>query len=338
MPKKMTYSEVKMYIEDNGGNACELLSIEYINSETPLKLRCKCGEVFYRTFHKLRMGRFFCDKCARAIGIDKITMPMERVKQIISENGCEYISGEYQNSKSKLLLKCKCGNTFLKDMSHFIRGQTRCPNCGKESSRRSKFKYDIEKVKEILAKDGYAVLQDNYVDCETPILCKCSKGHICKIKFVHYLNNHSGCKKCANLALKGEQHWNYKGGESEVIDHLRKVIKSWKYNVFNKYHGKCYLTGANRDIVAHHLIAFNTIVKESCKELNIPLHNKIKEYTEEEFAKLEQLVLEKHKPENGIALQRKVHNKFHSIYGKGDNTIEQFNEFIEQYYPQKQRL
>ena len=75
------------------------------------------------------------------------------------------------------------------------------------------------------------------------------------------------------------------------------------------------------------------IVKNSCKELNIPLYRKLKDYDIEKFKELEALVLKKHTLDIGILLQRKVHSKFHSIYGKTNNTVEQFNEFVKGYYP-----
>ena len=63
-----------------------------------------------------------------------------------------------------------------------------------------------------------------------------------------------------------------------------------------------------------------------------------KDYTREQYKKLENLVLEKHTVDIGILLQRKVHAKFHSIYGVKNNTIEQFNEFIENHYPKKNKI
>lgn len=38
--------------------------------------------------------------------------------------------------------------------------------------------------------------------------------------------------------------------------------------------------------------------------------------------------------DNGITLNTEVHKKFHKIYGKGNNTKEQFIEFIETLYNQ----
>ena len=44
------------------------------------------------------------------------------------------------------------------------------------------------------------------------------------------------------------------------------------------------------------------------------------------------LVIKKHDVNNGVVLYRPIHNNFHEMYGKGNNTLEQFNEFISYYY------
>ena len=62
----------------------------------------------------------------------------------------------------------------------------------------------------------------------------------------------------------------------------------------------------------------------------------LKDYSPEDYKKLESLILKKHTLDVGILLQRKVHKKFHSLYGIRNNTIEQFEEFIKNYYPQFQ--
>lgn len=46
-----------------------------------------------------------------------------------------------------------------------------------------------------------------------------------------------------------------------------------------------------------------------------------------DFYTLRDEVINSHSIILGITLNREVHNLFHSIYEKGNNTIEQFNEF-----------
>lgn len=333
--KKLTYEYVKTFIEEQSGGDCELLSNEYVNSLTPLALKCKCGNVFYKPFANCKNGFFICKECMNKHRSEKYRNNFYKIKQFIEENGCQYISGEYKNSTSLLTLKCKCGNLFQKNYNHFKKGQRRCPQCGAESSRQSKFKYNIESVKEILLKRGYTLLEDTYLNCTTPLKCVCSKGHNVNIIFQQFLAGCSGCKKCQYEDLRVKNRKYDKNPESEVLTDLRDSVKYWKGKIFQKYEGKCYLTNTRKDCVVHHLYPFRTIVDDCCKELNIPLHRNIGDYDLQQYNKLKDLVISKHTLEIGIVLQRKVHAKFHSIYGLKNNTVEQFNEFIKKYYPKQ---
>ena len=59
---KWTYEEVKLFIEDKG---CILLSTDYNKNREPLKIQCKCGEVFYRKFNSVKDSmQYYCNHCA----------------------------------------------------------------------------------------------------------------------------------------------------------------------------------------------------------------------------------------------------------------------------------
>ncbi len=331
--KKITYEYVKNYIAEMSNGECDLISTEYINCSSPLTLKCKCGNIFYKSFDKLKNGFFVCKDCLNKIRSEKYRKDFKSVVEYINNTGCEYVSGDYINSNSLLTIRCKCGNLFKKNYNHFKRGQQQCPKCGAESSRQSKFKYNIESVREILSKKGYTLLDDEYVNCTVPLKCVCSRGHEVNIIFNQFLAGCSGCSICAYINNSGENSILYKGGESEVLEDLRKSLKEWKLSIMKKYNYRCCLTNSRRDLVVHHLKPFKKIVEECCHELNLPLHRKFKDYTVEEHKSIKLLVLKKHTEDIGIVLQRKVHSKFHRIYGVKNNTIEQFNEFIKKYYP-----
>lgn len=331
MPTRYSYDYVKKYIESK---ECELISEKYINSSEKLKIKCKCGNMYERDFYHFSKGQIECLKCKKNKFSNRYRTSFDEIINKINQNDCEYIAGEYVNNKSKLTLKCKCGNIFTKDMAHFFNGQNRCPECGKNLSSQYKIKYDENYVQDIISKNGY-ILKDKYINAYTPFKVMCKNGHEFNMVFSHYLNNHSGCKQCANRRLNGKGHWNYKGGESEVLDYFRKNINQWKFDVFKRNNFKCFLTGSDNDCVVHHLKSFNLIISESCQELNIKLERKIKDYDAETFEKLKNKVFSKHTINEGIVLQRKVHNKFHSIYGLGNNTNEQFEDFVSKHYPKK---
>ena len=76
--------------------------------------------------------------------------------------------------------------------------------------------------------------------------------------------------------------------------------------------------------------AFNTIVLEAHELYDIEIKKQVKDYNEEELHKLEEYVASWHKDtSNAVVLCEEVHTLFHSLYGKGNNTKEQYIEFKE---------
>lgn len=328
MPKKLSINYVEEFVKNELNGECELISREYVNNTTPLLFKCKCGKTFKRTFAKLKLGRVKCDDCVKKNTSKALRMDIDTVISIINSKKCKYISGDYKNNNSKLTLQCECGNLFLKDLNHFNRGQTTCSKCSMANLSKSKMRSD-EEIQNIIGISNYTFLGRE----KGKLKVKCDKGHINYITIHGFLrgNNNSCCKICANENLKGENHYNYKGGESEVLDTLRKSLKQWKFEVLKRDDFKCALTGKSNDLVVHHLRSFSNILKDCLDELNLEMKRKICEFETGEYEKLKQLLLEKHKIDNGITLNKEVHNLFHKIYGKGNNTIYQFSEFKKEY-------
>ena len=132
-----------------------------------------------------------------------------------------------------------------------------------------------------------------------------------------------------------EQNPNWKGGITPISDFLRSlpVVSQWFDDSKKQVNYTCELTGkVGVKLHTHHLYAFNMIVLEGHKLHNIEIKKQVKDYTKEELHKLEQYVESFHKDtSNAIVLCEQVHNLFHSLYGKGENTPEQFEEFKERY-------
>ena len=130
-----------------------------------------------------------------------------------------------------------------------------------------------------------------------------------------------------------EMKWKmgYKGGITPISTYLRD--EQWFYNCKQQANYTCELTGkVGGKLHTHHLKAFSTIVLEAHELHNIQIKPQVKDYTEEELHKLEEYVASWHKDNsNAVVLSEEVHKLFHKLYGKGDNTPEQFEEFRERY-------
>ena len=333
MPERLTIEYVKGFVRDKSKGECEVLSNEYINSVTPLLVRCKCGEEFCRTFNKLKQNTVYCKKCSVEYKAEQFRLNLDDVIENISQKGCEYISGEYENNRSLLKIRCRCGNVFEKSYAKFMHGQDRCPECGRKSLAESKTKYSVDDVQREISKDGYCILdKSKYIDAATPIECVCKRGHVFNLIFSEYLGGHSGCKKCSAIRNAYKRHWNYKNGDSLVEEALRAAVNSWKKDIKKSYGMKCCITGMKSNIVVHHLTDYKTIVEEVSRELNIPILERIRDYDDyEDFILFKERFVEKHTEKTGIPITKKVHSQFHQKYVQRA-TAENFDKFLKETY------
>ena len=132
-----------------------------------------------------------------------------------------------------------------------------------------------------------------------------------------------------------EMKWKmgYKGGITPITQYLRSSNSQWFEDCKQKANYTCQLTGKHGgNLHTHHLKAFNTIVIEAHKLHNIQFKDQVKDYTQEELKLLEEYVGSWHKDSsNAVVLSEDAHNLFHKLYGKGENTPEQYMEFKERY-------
>lgn len=338
MPKKLTIDYVYNYIKEISNGDCELVSKEYINSTTKLDIRCKCGEIFPKDFSHIKRKRttkLQCESCLKKELSEKNRDSINDVISYINSSGCEYISGEYINNSSTLYIRCRCSKPFYKNYGKFKLGQDRCPDCGALSSAQSKIKYTADYVQKIVNEErGYNIDKSKFIISYKSVPCVCSKGHKFDLNFEEYLQGKSGCRRCHNENQIGENHPGWCGGENEVIDNLRKSINDWKFEVMAFYGFKCAVTGEYEENLAiHHLKAFSTIVEEVSNNIGIPILRKIKDYDNvNDFYKLKDEIVKAHDVLNGIVLKHEIHDAFHNVYGRGANTLEQFDEFLKKYY------
>lgn len=99
---------------------------------------------------------------------------------------------------------------------------------------------------------------------------------------------------------EAHHHWNDKLTDEERL-HRRKIVavKEWRDKVFKRDNYICQIsTKTGKGLIAHHLDGWN-------------------KFPEKRFD-----------VDNGITISKQYHEMFHKIYGKGNNTREQFEEFL----------
>lgn len=338
MPKKLTLEEVQAFIDEYDINDdCILLSTEYKNVSTPLTFYCNnCGKIFTKDFNHLKTRKVFCcPECSRKRAGKKNSLGIEYIKDFIEKNDtehqCTLLSTEYKNSATPLDFICNvCGEKFQRDWAHIKRMRFRCPACGIHAGATHK-KYSKEDVIAEIGKKGYTITGE-YVDAATPFQVKCKEGHDTTLRFTYFLKGQSGCMECYKLYHRGPNHPLWKGGPSEVKEYIRKNIRAWKRQVLIKDNFQCILTKERtHSLVVHHLKSFNTILNEASQNTGIPVLQKLADYENEEYIQLTNEVIRLHDVNNGVTLTKEIHDLFHEIYGRGDNTPEQFKEFTRRF-------
>lgn len=191
--EKLTYDEVKHYIESKG---CFLISKEFINSSTKLQIRCKCGKVFEKTLNKFKNGQIRCNDCSGVVVLD-----YDKVKHFIeqdSKSGCKLISNSYKNISSKIEVQCKCGNIFTTTFANFkLENKRQCDLCTKKKLAESK-KIGIDYVKKYVEEHSTSkLISKNYSTLKERLTFQCECGNIFLTSFYCFKRGKTQCNQCS---------------------------------------------------------------------------------------------------------------------------------------------
>jgi len=318
MSKKMTYEYIKKYIEDVEGY--KLLSEEYINNRTKLQIQCPNNHINNITWGSFKRGSR-CKKCADEATRKRLTHNYEYVNQYITSFGFALLEPNYIHQHNDITLCCHKGHVFTTTFFKFKHNEHKsCPVCiGKPN---------YEYVKGEIDKSGYILLESEYKGSGVKMKVMCNNNHIYEVSWDSFKQGHR-CPKCNFEKHRRSGGNNWKGGITPLYNYLRDKIGEWKYDSLKAYDFKCGITGIKiKDLIVHHLYAFNKILEELVSNLNIVLYDNVSKYNTDILLNLEKGILQKHYDYGyGIPLLPSIHSLFHDLYGQGNNTPEQFEEF-----------
>lgn len=312
-----------------------LISKEYLNTNQKLTCENKDGYKMVCRLKHLKSGH--------------IPSPFSNNNPYIIENINRYLkisgrdknvkllSTEYKNVKSKLKFLCLIDNfEFETSWLSFYYQETGCPKCG------GTLKYTIDEIKEMNNNlNPYVeIISNKYINSSEFFLCNCKKHNKqfesnwrkLRIKQI-------SCSDCVHeklsentyfrgLHLCGENSPSWKGGITPLSNYLRDKINQWKQDSFKKYNFTCDITGSTKNLIIHHFHNFSDILRETMENLGLPIYEQINKYTDKELELIENKCLELHyKYGLGVCLCKEIHDEFHKIYGKYNNSIEQYKEF-----------
>lgn len=124
-----------------------------------------------------------------------------------------------------------------------------------------------------------------------------------------------------------------KKGYDTIAEYIRAKLIPWKNQVRADNNYTCAITGCRSNIIVHHIRGLNLILNEAIDKINFPIYKNISDYSEKQINELFNEFFELQEQYHSyICITENIHKQFHGIYGYGNNTEEQWSEFVNKYY------
>lgn len=292
--QRHSFDEVTFAFEEAG---CRLLESQYINANTSMRYQCSCGGESTITYDRFKSGGR-CMSCGTAKTASQLRHSYKYVKEEFAKHDCILLESTYATNTTPMRFKCSCGREGTIDFYRFRNG-ARCAACGFEKRAQSQ-RLDETSIREFFAARGYEVLGD-YVNANTPVACRCNKGHEVSISYSNFSKGVS-CRFCYWEDNRRDKHhrWNPELTETDR-EKERKIdgIRDWRDAVFQRDDytcRKCKTRGALLN--AHHIFNYS-----SHKNLRINV-------------------------QNGVTLCTRCHRDFHKLYGRISNNSTQLTDYL----------
>ena len=291
--KKYTDKEIGIKLNER---ELILLEGEYKICNSPIIVGDKEGYKYFTTIENImKEGKLFKFNKSNPYTIDNI-------KVYLSNNFEDIIllSDAYEGSKNELTFKCvKHDLTFKKSLKK-LKG---CPKCT------GSYVYSIEEVSDMVKEINPNILilgecrnkyNNRLFKCECII-----DGNTWEASFSDLITFKHGCLKCSYRNKIGEGNPNYNCDKTEEERETKREYTEyyhWRQKVYERDNYTCICCGYNKGkkLNAHHLNGYDNF-KDQRTDIN-----------------------------NGVTLCKDCHNRFHDIYGYGNNTKEQFEEFYKE--------
>lgn len=203
------------------------------------------------------------------------------------------VLSDYTKSSAKIKVKCMvCNHEYETEANSLLQGHG-CPNCY-DNRRGDTLKMTHEEF--INRIDDNIEVLEIYTNSTTKIKCRCKlDNHIWYPQAGSLLQGH-GCPECKARNSRNDELTDEDREEKRNIE----GYKEWRISVYKRDNYNCQCCGKHGGkLIAHHKDGYGW-----CKEKRTDINN-------------------------GVTLCPNCHSEFHSIYGYGNNTEEQYNEFID---------
>lgn len=181
------------------GDRYDYSLVEYVNSQTKVKIICANHGVFNQSPNKHLLGRG-CPKC---VGKGKNTKDFILQAQKAHSNRYDYSLSEYIGSTKKLKIICAKHGEFEQIASLHLSGAG-CQQCANDVIRSKRLKSQSQFIQDAQKIHGnqYDYSLAEYVDSRTKVKIICAKhGEFTQTPTSHL--NGSGCNKCGRIKTIG---------------------------------------------------------------------------------------------------------------------------------------
>jgi hypothetical protein len=291
--ERWTNKRLDDFITENAPGYTRLSDV--INTKTKVTLFCDSGSEWSVLIGDFVRKHYRCNCIICKSKLPKRKRAGPRTAADIESKGFILLS-DWKTVHDKVDVKCVvCGyenNVFPIPYIYYNAKCTRCS--GRE-------RITTERFKDIVFSDGYVLLSE-CTSAKSKCLVKCDKGHLFIATADNYIRRNSRCPKCVVDNRVGENHPNWKADLSEE-DRIKTrgflPYRRWARLVKERDNficQACFKRGVR--LHSHHIEAWN-----HAKELRYEL-------------------------DNGVTLCVACHSDFHRNYGRGNNTVTQYDEWL----------
>lgn len=184
MPPKLMIQYVKSFVHNHG---YEMISDEYINVDTKIKLKCPNGHVWNVVFKSFKKGV----RCRICNGQDNYTSS-RRFHELVENKGYKLLT-KYHNNKKKVVLECPKGHVWDVSPVDFTCGN-RCRLCSGKDHAQSKVNF-----MGLLEKEGYCLISE-YTKNSENVTLRCPNGHLWSVTPSNFRYSYQRCPQCRGSA------------------------------------------------------------------------------------------------------------------------------------------
>lgn len=207
--------------------------------------------------------------------------------------------------------RCDCGKLTVVVATQLRQGKTQSCGCLQKEKASQNTSKDLigKRFGRLKVLDEHGVKESEDGSRRRWWTCQCDCGNVTEVRTSSLTNGHTqscGCIQSEMMVdrMSGENHYNYNPDltTEERLKHRYKLggfnAAKWRTEVYTRDNHTCQLCGERGgSLQAHHLDGWNW-----CKEKRFDVSN-------------------------GTTLCYDCHSKFHLLYGNGDNTKEQYEEY-----------